>query len=317
MTLSLESPGAVPLLLFRSTARDESYGRLALAPLDAPERRSPVSVPGVPHEPGGRGTLSCDRVHFSAGSGLCLAADRGVITTYKAIIFDAALRPRHTIPLGGVPSRARVSPDGRYAAMTVFVSGHSYADGGFSTLTTLLDTASGELIADLEAFDVLRDGQRISSPDFNFWGVTFARESNRFYATLGTAGHTYLVEGDVAARQVRILRDGVECPSLSPDNRRIAFKRQVGSAGRLLWQPAVLDLATLAETPLPLETRNVDDQMEWLDDGHLVYGLPADGEAPSAATNLWTLAVDGSAPPRLLLGQAWSPAVIQGRPLAP
>jgi hypothetical protein len=34
--------------------------------------------------------------------------------------------------------------------------------------------------------------------DINFWGVTFARAPGRFYATLGTKGHTYLVEGDWA-----------------------------------------------------------------------------------------------------------------------
>jgi hypothetical protein len=196
--------------------------------------------------------------------------------------------------------------------MTVFVSGHSYAEGAFSTHTTIVDTASGEQVADLEQLTVLRDGERFESPDFDFWGVTFARDSNRFYATLGTGGKTYLVAGDLAARQMTVLREGVECPSLSPDETRIAFKKQTGSGGTALWQVAVLDLATLSETVLSTETHNVDDQVEWLDDGHLLYGLPAAPAPAGAVTNVWSLATDGSGPPQLLASGAWSPAVIRG-----
>ena len=47
------------------------------------------------------------------------------------------------IPLTGPPIRARVSPDGRRAALTVFETGHSYADASFSTRTIVVETASG------------------------------------------------------------------------------------------------------------------------------------------------------------------------------
>jgi len=195
--------------------------------------------------------------------------------------------------------------------MTVFVSGHGYDGGGFSTRTTIVDTTSGTLLGDLEEFAISRDGSALQSPDFNFWGVTFARDSNRFYATLGTGGRTYLIEGDVAAHQARVIYEGLECPSISPDNTRIAFKKQLGNAGRSYWQPRVLDLATLTETPLATETRNVDDQIEWLDDGTIVYALPDDGPAATAGTNLWALAADGSGTPYLLVPHAASPAVIR------
>ncbi|MGH2350449.1 MAG: hypothetical protein ACRDJN_02400, partial [Chloroflexota bacterium] len=195
---TLDAILAEPHVVFRSTALGDTYGKVMLAALDHPNGMR-YATP-----------LQCERVYFAAGQGLCLTADRGVFTTYRAILFDADFRPRHTFPLAGLPSRARLSPDGRYAAMTVFVSGHSYADGGFSTHTTIVETATGAQLGDLEQFTVLRDGAPIRSVDFNFWGITFARDSNRFYATLGTGGKTYLVEGDVAARQVRVLRDGVE-----------------------------------------------------------------------------------------------------------
>ncbi len=294
---------ARPHLIFRSTARDDTFGKIALAPLDAPEG------------PRGVTALRCDRVYAAADRGLCLTAKRGVGAKYSAQVLDAALQPGAAEALGGIgiPSRTRVSPDGRYAAITVFVSGHSYAAGTFSTHTTLIDTASGAPIAELEEFAVWRSGARFQAPDFNFWGVTFARDSNRFYATLGTDGKHYLVEGDIAARRLRVVHEGVECPSLSPDGTRVAFKKQVGAEGRADWRIHVLDLATLAETPLSGETRNVDDQIEWLDDGHVLYALPDDADPTTSGgvTNVWVLPADGGRQPRLFLPQAASPVVVR------
>jgi hypothetical protein len=295
---SLDSLLAQSHVVFRSSAQGASSGQVTIASLARPQDGWQATE------------LRCERVYFAAGQGVCLAAERGVLTTYKAILFDDAFQARHTLPLDGIPSRTRISPDGRYAAMTVFVSGHSYAQGGFSTHTTIVDLATGTVLGDLEQFTVLRDGERIQAPDFNFWGVTFAQDSNRYYATLGTAGKTYLVEGDVAAREMRVLREGVECPSLSPDNRRLAYKKRVDLGGLLVWQVAVLDLATMRETVLIQEKRSVDDQVEWLDDQHVVYGLPAaTGLGP--LTDVWVMPVDGSAPPELFLRGAWSPAVVR------
>ena len=92
-----ETPSGHPYMLFRSTALGETYGRVSLAYLDATDDRRYVSP------------LQCDRVHFAAGRGLCLEADRGVVTTYRAHIFDREFRILHTFPLGGIPSRARLS----------------------------------------------------------------------------------------------------------------------------------------------------------------------------------------------------------------
>ena len=79
-----------------------------------------------------------------------------------------------------------------------------------------------------------------------------------------------------------MLRTGVECPSLSPDGTRIAFKKR--NPGTVVtWGISVLDLATLEDHPLA-ETRNVDDQVEWLDDQTVIYGLPQDaGEVNAVA----------------------------------
>lgn len=281
-------------LVFRSAALDSS-GMVATVPLAAPEAQRALSG------------LGCDRVHFASGQGVCLTSDRGVVTTYSAVFFGPDLAPRRTLPLSGIPSRTRVSPDGRYAAITVFVSGHSYSPGSFSTQTTLYDLGSGAQIAELEQFQVLRDGQPFYQVDFNFWGVTFARDSNRFYATLAMGGTAYLVEGDIAARTARVVHPNVECPSLAPDNRRVAFKRLTGEHG---WQVVVLDLATLAETPLAGEQRSVDDQVEWLDDGHILYALSDESGSATPGENIWILPTDGSAGPRIFQARASSPAVV-------
>jgi hypothetical protein len=274
-----------PHVVFLSTAVGDTHGKVSVAPLDAP------------HGPRYATSLECARVYFIAGEGLCLGNNvvGGFDSAYSAYTFAGRYDVRQTFQQAGVPSRVCLSPDGRRGALTVFVSGHSYAEGGFSTLTSIVDTATGAVLADLEQFTISRDGVPISAPDLNFWGVTFARDNNCFYATLGTGGKTYLLEGDLAARTARIIHEGVECPSLSPDNTRIAFNKQVGIGGRIEWRPYVLDLATLTETALG-ETRNVDDQIEWLDDQHVVYARADSGPARTTATAIWVLPVDGSAP---------------------
>ncbi len=245
--------------------------------------------------------LACQRVYYAAGHGLCMGvAPSGV--DYTAAIFDSQMRALHTIPLTGLPSRARVSADGKFGAMTLFVGGDSYVESAtaFSTRTSILDMATGKRVASLEEFAVTKDGKPFDAVDFNFWGVTFdATDSNRFYATLATGKHHYLVEGNVAARSLRVLRDGVECPSLSPDGRQIAFKSRIGKGD--YWRLHVLDLADLADHAVA-ETRSIDDQAEWLDDGTLVY---SDGK------NVYTVPADGSGEEQLLIPDASSPVRLE------
>lgn len=255
---------------------------------------------GHPRRLAGPG-LACERVYFAGGRGLCLStAETGV--SYEATIFDASLRPLKQLSLAGLPSRARVSSDGRYGAMTVFVNGHAYLGaGGFSTATTIVDMRSGEVLGNLEDFEVIKDGRSFDAPDFNFWGITFAADRDRFYATLRSGGHYYLVEGSVGERTMRVLRDGVECPSLSPDGTRIAFKSRIGEED--LWRLKVLDLDTLVDHPVA-EQRSIDDQPEWLDERTLVY---------SDGLDVYTVAADGSGDPRLVLRNATSPVFLAQR----
>lgn len=277
-----------PLLLFSRLDRRGTPGRVMLA---RPDRPAGVPIPTP---------LRCDRVDFAGGRGLCLTRGSRPGAGYEAQVLGSDLRVRHALAVGGVPSRARVSPDGHYGSVTLFVAGESYAAAGaYSTQTTLIDLATGSKIADLEQFAVTRGSHRVTAADVNFWGVTFARSSDRFYATLATAGRTYLVEGSVRDRTMRTIHDNVECPSLSPDDTRIVYKKRVGRG--TTWRLTEMDLATMHETPLA-ETRSVDDQVQWLDLDHVLYGV--DGEVR-------VVRADGGGSPRRLLPGAASPAIVR------
>ncbi|HST67806.1 MAG TPA: hypothetical protein VLM05_21730 [Mycobacteriales bacterium] len=282
-----------PHLVFRNTALGPSNGKIAVVPLSSPGGpRATVEVP-------------CERVYAVTGGGFCLAAHRGVVTTYQGTLLGPDLRPVRDTRIVGGPSRARLSADAKRAASTVFVAGHSYLDVGFSTVTEIVDTTTGKGFGNLETYRIVKDGRDYHSQDVNFWGVTFASD-DVFYATLGTRGTTYLVRGSVSGKQVTVLRDNVECPSLSPDGKRIAFKKATGVSAARKWRFTVLDLASGVETPLP-ETRSVDDQIDWMDDTHVLYGVPR-GE--SGRTDIWMSPLAGGAP-ALLVPDADSPSVVR------
>lgn len=295
--VTVEEVATGPFLAFRDTGEGDAFGRVALVPGSEPGSARAVTP------------LTCDRVHMAAGVGMCLRSELGVLPRYEAMVFDSSFEVRHRFDVAGLPSRTQVSPDGSLAAYTVFVTGHSYADGGFSTRTAIVDTSTGEELLELEQLEVRRDGEVFSHEDFNFWGVTFSDDSNRFYATLQTQGEHFLVEGDVAARTAEVVTDHLECPSLSPDGTRIAFKERRGDGlGVVSWQIAVLDLRTMQRRHLA-EARDVDDQIEWLDDDHLMYGLD-DPSSFSPRTDVWTVPADGTGEPQLLVPAAWSPVLV-------
>ncbi len=314
-------PGGVSegsYLLFRSTQLNREFGRLGVVASDqltGPRFLAP---------------LKCDRSAFSGGRGVCLTrATVGFLDVTNAIVFDAHFNELFTVKLAGFPSRVRVSPDGNLGAVTNFVTGDSYATiGSFSTRTDIIDLRTGKVLLDLEKMQVERDGKVMQGPDFNFWGVTFAKDSQRFYATLGTGDQTYLIQGDVRTRQATVLRAGVECPSLSPDNTRIAFKkRQPGST--TTWLLSVLDIETLADHPLA-ETRSVDDQAEWSDNDTVIYGLPENAAevaslaavnpglavisaGASIATDTWRVPASGGGTPERLAPGTWSASFVRSR----
>lgn len=272
-----------------------------------PHRDELTTVPAA--SPTGARTASgvkCLRFYAASGTGVCLQAVHGAVQdSYRATILDTHLREQAHYTIPGIPSRARVSPSGRLAAWTVFVGGDSYAGTNFSTRAAILDTRTGKLTPSLEGFAIRKDGHRYRAADVNFWGVTFAADDRHFYATLATKGRTYLVRGDLRTRTLTTLRTNVECPSLSPDGTRIAYKsRDKGLPADAPWRLHVMDLRTLRDHPLA-ETRSVDDQAVWQDDTTLTYALPGDYGA-----DLYAVAADGGGAPHRVLTAAVSPAYL-------
>ncbi|MBP2265425.1 hypothetical protein J3A64_000889 [Pseudarthrobacter sp. PvP004] len=286
---------AGPFILFRNTASGQGYGNAATVPLDSPDGTRAVSG------------QECDRVYGTSENVVCLKTNRGLVTAFEAAVLNRNWEQQRVWPVPGIPSRTRISPDGSMIATTVFVSGHSYATAGFSTATeiSLPEGTSGNL----EDFALMVNGERLLATDRNIWGVTFAPgQSDVFYATAASSGRIWLVRGSLSAKTLTAIHDNVECPSISPDGTRIAFKKNDGGALAAHWNVAVLELATGRETVLA-EKRSVDDQIEWLDNQNVLYGL-AD-ETIGGDSNIWKLATDPDSQPSLFIAHAWSPSVVR------
>ncbi|WP_127500648.1 hypothetical protein [Actinoplanes solisilvae] len=287
---------AAPHLVFRNTALGGGYGRLAAVPLSAPG--GPRAVTEV----------SCERAYAAMQRTVCLSARRGLSNTYRAEVLGADLAATGTLPLTGLPSRVRLSRDAALAATTTFVYGDSYAAiGQFSTRTVVTRLATKKSL-DLEDFKLFVGGKRVTAADRNFWGVTFAGD-DAFFATAASGGKTWLVRGSLSKQTMTSLREDVECPSLSPDGTRVAFKKH-GDLPPGQWRLAVYDLRTGVETVLA-ETRSVDDQAEWLDDTTVLYSLARTSDAGASTSDVWAVPADGSGEPRVLVPDAWSPAVVR------
>lgn len=292
----LERLIAAPHVVFRNAEVGRAFGRVGVVALDDPEG------------PRALAPLSCERIDTAGGRGICLTADRGSTTRYRAEVFDSRFRVTHRFGLSGVPSRARVAPDGRHAALTVFTSGECYSEESFTTRTIIVDLVTGKQLGNLDQFEVTHDGAVVDAVDRNYWGVTFAPDSGHFYATLATGGKTYLIHGDIRSRTAEVVREGIEGPSLSPDGTRIAYQARVTEQGDVGWRIRVLDLRTGADHAVA-GGHDVNDQVEWLDDETLLYAMPRSA-TDTAQNDVWRVPADGSGAPEVFIRGAWSPAVV-------
>jgi hypothetical protein len=285
-------------LSFRTTVQGPDFGKVVEAPAGTPGATPTVSP------------VRCERSYAASGVLLCLQSEGDLVSTPYAELYDSSLHQTKKLQIAGLPSRARLSADGRMAAWTTFVTGDSYIGPGSSTRTSILDTKTGAYVESLETFTARGlDGEVYKAVDTNFWGVTFTADDNVFYATMGSNGKTWLMRGDLTARTLTAIAANVECPSLSPDGTRLAFKKRVSDDIRKPWHFYVLDLATMKETPLA-EQRSVDDQAAWLDAKTVMYAIPHNDDPGS---DLWSVPADGSGQPALLAANGVSPSVTSGQ----
>lgn len=285
-----------PRIVFRHTGIDSQYGTVAIVGAD---------------DPGGARAftgVACDRVAARPGGASCLVTDPSLVASYEVRELDAQWRQVASDALPGLPSRTRLSPDGTLVATTVFVAGHSYMSAGFSTATEVHEFGGGARWGNLEKFRLVLDGSVVDPVDRNIWGVTFL-DNDTFYATVATGDRTNLVRGSLSNRTLRSVSPDAECPSISPDGSRVAFKVDVDPGRAIVWQIAVQDLATGHRTLLEEGPRGLDDQVEWLDDDTLLYGMPRDDDP--GVTDVWSVDTTVDAEPELLIEQAWSPTVVR------
>lgn len=290
--LAAGASGPAPRLLVRVAAPGPDNGRLDVIDGGSGQRLASLAP-------------RCDRAYQAGGTLGCLRAVPGQGVKFDLADRGGAVRASFGFPNVLLPSRVRVSADGAMAAFTGFTGGHSYTGTDFSVRTYLVDAARKRLLADLSTFRVIESaGLALPGKRINVWGVSFdPGSSQRFVATVGAAGAVFLAHGDSGARTLTLLRAEVECPSYSPDGRRIAFKRRNGAGG---WLPAVLELASGRERVLD-EARSVDDQIAWLDNNTIVYELSRPGAVTADEVDLVARSADGGAR-RVLLAHAGSPS---------
>lgn len=282
-----------PHILYRSLEEGPNFTNLAYVPVDDPTGDGAAAGP------------KCLRVAAAADYAVCMRNGTNPAVPFEVEVLNEKLEAESDQSLAGVPSRARVAPDGQHYATTVFVSGHNYISLGFSTETIIYEK-DGTSLGNLEEYAFMLNNERREDEDRNIWGVTFAEDSNRFFATMATGGRTYLVQGDIDERTLTAIHENAECPSLSPDGRTVVYKKSVGG-GQHAWRFYAFDLETGKETQLG-ETRSIDDQVAWLDNENIIYGVTKSGGGATAA-DIWMAPLDGGQP-ELLIENADSPTIV-------
>jgi hypothetical protein len=285
-----QHPMEPPFLIFRTLAPPEAHGTVALLKLGPARAERQLT------------TLSCVRLHYAGGRGLC-AVQEAVKESpgYAAYIFDRALTRGTRIALPGVVTRIRVAPDGRRGAVTTYFEEETPAGERLATDTRVVDMRSGRQVADLREFAIDSEGFPAPAPPIDVGSLSFERDGDRFFASISTAVERYLVAGSIDHRRMTILRPAMASESLSPDGGHLLVKKP-GANG--FWQLAVIDLRTWSERDLQHGKRSVDDQVEWLDNEHVIYH-----DTDDIGTSLWMLPVDGINGPQVLVKDAYSGAV--------
>ena len=148
--------------------------------------------------------------------------------------------------------------------------------------------------------------QKLTAADRNFWGVTFGADDNVFYATAASGGHTWLVRAtspSAPSPASMTAWNAHRCPRTAPASPSRRTCRAVPShTGR-----SRCSTSPPARRRCSARQRSVDDQVEWLDNDTLLYGLPRT-DAPGDS-DIWSVAARLA--PAVFIPHAWSPSVVR------
>ena len=273
----------------------DDYGRLAIR-----------------HTDGTRTLLdrSCLRVHIAGNHGVCLSKAEGLTASFDTTFFEASNLDKDIKDYpSALPSRARISPNGRFSAVTAFVSGSSYVDIGAETTTllTIDEIDSTRLLRGGNQFEINSEEDRFKNLNAQYWGITFGADEDEVYVTGFYGEQPEIMHGTLNNMTIEPTGWVGSCPSLSPDGKTLVFKemRQDGS-----FELVAVDVATNTKMKLG-EARSVDDQVEWLDNDTILYALhPEGGDNPvQPEFDIWMLDIAEGSEPALFLPNADSPAV--------
>jgi len=141
-------------------------------------------------------------------------------------------------------------------------------------------------------------------------GGTFAADDDTFYVTGAVGQTTWLMKGSISTRTLVSLRTDAECPALSPDGTKARLQEAPSAMRRPgVWRLAVLVPETNTETLLA-ETRSVDDQVEWLDNDHVLYQV-RDRQRRDDHRHLECLQPTGTGNSEVFIPEASVPAVVR------
>jgi len=257
----------------------------------------------------------CERAHASAGMAVCLEPDSAALVptwTARILDFTNGSLPEIFSENAPRPSRARVDPRGARVAFTGFVTGHDYlAVGEFASETTYVDFSRNGQVYKAAAIRESEVEERFRAVDGNWWGVTFDPTSkDHVYLTYGSGGQTEIVRSDQLRLRFNSAIDDASCPSVSPDGELMVFKRAI--EGEDAPMSLVVRGLNTGEERVLNEERFVDDQVEWLDNETILYGLAREDSAdgPQVSYDIWSLDItDPEAEPELHVAFADSPGI--------
>lgn len=287
-------PGEV---LFVNRVPGDDYGRL-----------------GIRHADGSRTLLDhdCLRVHAGGDHGICLGPDPRIpgafVTTFFEIENPALVIKAYASAL---PSRTRISPDGKFSSVTAFATGSSYEDISTetTTLVTIDEIDAGRPLQSPFQFDVVGSTEeRFENFDVQFWGISWANNDD-FYLTGFYGEFPEIMKASLENRSLTPTGYEGSCPSLSPDGRTLVYKETLPEGGFKL---VAVDLETDTKWDLN-EGRSVDDQVEWLDNDTILYALHTEGgdTLVQPGFDTWMLDIAEGSEPTLFLPNADSPAVVR------